>query len=45
VWSHPGVNSWYRNRAGRVVTTSPWRLVDYWNWTRAPKLEEYHLTT
>ncbi|HLS82450.1 MAG TPA: FAD-dependent oxidoreductase, partial [Steroidobacter sp.] len=43
VWSHPGVNSWYRNRAGRVVTTSPWRLVDYWNWTLRPKLEEYHL--
>lgn len=44
VWSHPGAGSWYRNRAGRVVTTSPWRLVDYWNWTRAPKLEDYHLT-
>lgn len=44
VWSHPKAGSWYRNRAGRVVATSPWRLVDYWNWTRAPKLEEYHLT-
>lgn len=44
VWSHPGAGSWYRNRAGQVVTTSPWRLVDYWNWTRAPKLDEYRLT-
>mgnify|MGYP003694091721 CR=1 FL=1 len=25
VWSHPAADSWYRNRAGRVVTTSPWR--------------------
>jgi len=30
VWSHPGMNSWYRNASGRVTTTSPWRLVDYW---------------
>lgn len=44
VWSHPAAASWYRNRAGRVVNTSPWRLVDYWNWTREPKLEDYRLT-
>jgi 4-hydroxyacetophenone monooxygenase len=43
VWSHPAAGSWYRNRAGRVVTTSPWRLVDYWNWTRAPNLADYQL--
>jgi hypothetical protein len=28
-------------QAGHVVNTSPWRLVDYREWTRAPKLEEY----
>jgi 4-hydroxyacetophenone monooxygenase len=44
VWSHPAADSWYRNRAGRVVTTSPWRLADYWKWTRAPNLEDYTLT-
>jgi len=44
VWSHPAADSWYRNRAGRVVTTSPWRLADYWKWTRAPNLEDYMLT-
>jgi 4-hydroxyacetophenone monooxygenase len=44
VWSHPAANSWYRNRAGRVVTTSPWRLADYWKWTRAPNLDDYTLT-
>jgi 4-hydroxyacetophenone monooxygenase len=41
VWSHPGMNSWYKNARGKVLTTSPWRLVDYWSWTRAPALEDY----
>ncbi len=45
VWSHPAADSWYRNRAGRVVTTSPWRLADYWKWTRAPDLNDYTLTS
>jgi 4-hydroxyacetophenone monooxygenase len=41
VWSHPGVNNWYKNADGRVLTTSPWRLVDYWKWTKVPVLEDY----
>ncbi len=45
VWSHPAADSWYRNRSGRVVTTSPWRLADYWKWTRAPDLSDYTLTS
>jgi 4-hydroxyacetophenone monooxygenase len=45
VWSHPAADSWYRNKAGRVVTTSPWRLADYWKWTRAPNLQDYTLTS
>ncbi|HEY1492222.1 MAG TPA: NAD(P)/FAD-dependent oxidoreductase [Steroidobacteraceae bacterium] len=44
VWSHPAADSWYRNKSGRVVTTSPWRLADYWKWTRAPNLTDYTLT-
>jgi 4-hydroxyacetophenone monooxygenase len=43
VWSHPGVNSWYKNANGKVLTTSPWRLVDYWRWTGRPALEDYEL--
>jgi hypothetical protein len=27
-----------------VVTTSPWRLADYWKWTRSPNLQDYTLT-
>src|SRR3546814_12166413 len=30
VWSHPGMETYYRNPAGRVVTNWPWRVVDYW---------------
>lgn len=41
VFSHPGMNNWYKNRAGRVVTVSPWRLVDYWWMTRTPDLDDF----
>lgn len=43
VWSHPGMTSWYKNERGRVIATSPWRLVDYWRWTREPDLGDYVL--
>ncbi len=43
VWSHPGMDSWYKNASGRVTCTSPWRLVDYWSWTRRPDLADYEL--
>jgi 4-hydroxyacetophenone monooxygenase len=45
VWSHPSIrHSWYRNAEGRIYILSPWRLVDYWRWTRAPALDEFVLT-
>jgi 4-hydroxyacetophenone monooxygenase len=34
IWSHVDVHSWYRNSSGRVSVLSPWKLVDYWNWTK-----------
>ncbi len=43
VWSHPGVNSWYKNSKGRVTTTSPWRLLDYWRWTKQPDFNDFEL--
>lgn len=45
IWSHPGFTSWYRNSQGRVVTNSPWRLVDYWRMTRIADLGDYHVRT
>ncbi|MGH7786301.1 MAG: flavin-containing monooxygenase, partial [Candidatus Binatia bacterium] len=43
VWSHPSENSWYKNAHGRVLTTSPWRLVDYWTWTKQPSLADFEM--
>jgi 4-hydroxyacetophenone monooxygenase len=45
VWSHPSItSSWYRNDKGRIYILSPWRLVDYWQWTKQPNLDEFTLT-
>jgi len=44
VWTHPGMTTWYRNRYRRVVSVSPWRLVDYWHMTREPQLDDLLLT-
>jgi 4-hydroxyacetophenone monooxygenase len=42
VWSHPSIrHSWYRNDDGKIFILSPWRLVDYWSWTRQPAAEEF----
>ncbi len=42
VWSHPSIrHSWYRNPAGTIRVLSPWRLVDYWNWTRSPDPDDF----
>jgi len=37
VWSQPTIkHSFFKNRFGEIHTLSPWRLVDYWTWTREP---------
>ena len=36
--------SWYRNDDGEIYILSPWRLVDYWAWTKAPDPEHFELT-
>ncbi|QBJ95766.1 NAD(P)/FAD-dependent oxidoreductase [Rhodococcus sp. ABRD24] len=41
VWTHPGMNNWYRNEDGRVVAVLPWRIIDYWNMTRTADLGDY----
>ncbi|HEY1970663.1 MAG TPA: NAD(P)/FAD-dependent oxidoreductase [Pseudonocardia sp.] len=43
LWTHPGMTNWYRNAAGRVVSTMPWRIVDYWQMTRQADLECYQV--
>ena len=41
VWSHPGMQTYYRNARGRVVTNMPWRIVDYWDLTREADLGDF----
>lgn len=40
-WGAADVENWFKNSAGRVVTNSPWRMVDYWSWTREPDPADY----
>lgn len=44
IWANVEVDTWYKNRAGRVVTTSPWRLVDYWAMTLRPEFDDFVAT-
>jgi 4-hydroxyacetophenone monooxygenase len=41
IWSHRGMDTWYRNAKGRVVTNSPWRVVDYWRLTHSADLSDF----
>ncbi len=42
VWSQPSIrHSFYKNAHGEVYTLSPWRLVDYWTWTREPDPNDF----
>lgn len=43
VWTYPKVTNWYQNSEGKVTTTSPWLLVDYWKWTRYFESQDYLL--
>lgn len=45
VWTHPSIeHSWYKSDDGRIYGLSPWRLVDYWDWTREPDPTDLHTT-
>jgi 4-hydroxyacetophenone monooxygenase len=44
IWTHPGMTTYYRNRAGRVFSAMPWRFVDYWAMTHDPDLSHYRQT-
>jgi len=44
VWSQPSIeHSFFKNSAGEIHVLSPWRLVDYWTWTRQPDLADFAL--
>jgi 4-hydroxyacetophenone monooxygenase len=41
VWSHPRVNSWYKNSQNRITVNSPWRQLEYWQLTRTFDPDDY----
>ena len=41
IWSHAGVDNWYKNKQGRVFALSPWRLVEYWRMTSQLNTADY----
>lgn len=41
IWTHPKVGTYYRNRHGRVVSATPYSLLEYWQMTRDVKLDEF----
>ncbi len=44
VWTHPGMDTYYRNSKGRVVVNNPFRIVDYWQMSEQANLSEFELT-
>jgi len=41
IWTHPGVDTYYRNKHGRVFSVMPWRFVDYWAMTHDAEMSDY----
>ena len=41
VWTHPGMETYYRNARGRIVVNSPYRNATFYDMTRAADLDEF----
>jgi 4-hydroxyacetophenone monooxygenase len=44
IWTHPGMSTYYRNSHGRVVSVSPFSLLEYWQMTHDVDLSDYVVT-
>ena len=44
IWSHPGMSTYYRNSHGRVVSVTPFSLLEYWQMTHDVDLTDYIVT-
>ena len=42
-WGASSVNSWYKNATGRTAQNWPFSLLEYWQRTRQPDLDDYEL--
>ncbi|BBY25728.1 flavin-containing monooxygenase [Mycobacterium stomatepiae] len=45
IWSHKGMTTYYRNDAGRIVVTGPWKYIEYWNRINEFDASDYHEVT
>ena len=41
VWTHPGMQTYYRNSKGRIVVNSPYRHSEWWSMTEKADLADY----
>jgi 4-hydroxyacetophenone monooxygenase len=41
VWTHRGMENYYRNSRGRVVAINPFRIVDFWPLTERADLDDF----
>jgi 4-hydroxyacetophenone monooxygenase len=44
IWTHPGMSTYYRNSHGRVVSVSPFSLLEWWQMTHDIDLDDYVAT-
>jgi 4-hydroxyacetophenone monooxygenase len=44
VWTHPGMDTYYRNQRGRVVVNNPFRMQEFWQMTDRADLDDFVLT-
>ena len=44
IWSHPGMSTYYRNSHGRVVSVTPFSILEYWRMTHDIDLDDYVVT-
>lgn len=43
VWTHPGMDTYYRNSKGRVVVNNPFRMQEFWEYTDKVDLADYEI--
>jgi len=44
VFTTEGVTSSFKNSKGKVRSVSPWRIEEYWRWTRDLDAQDYELS-
>lgn len=45
IWEHSSIKtSFYQNSKGHATLLWPWKILDYWAWTKAPNPADYELS-